>query len=158
MTLTPDIDLDNNYFRQMTKYIDDCDYFCENSFQYLKRSCDRVNFSILHHNVRSIVNKHDDFVNFLASLNHEFSGIGLTETWLTKDSLDEFTIPQYKFVGQTRNKRHGVGIGMYVNQSYQFTIRTDLSVNQEDIIEAQFIELNCQSNNILIGVIYRPPN
>ena len=72
-------------------------------------SCDRVCFSILHHNVRSIVNKHDDFVNFLATLRYEFSVIGLTETWLTKSNKDEFSIQGYNFfVGQTRNNNHGV--------------------------------------------------
>ena len=41
---------------------------------------------------------------------------------------------------------------------YEFTERNDLSTNIENIIEAQFIEINSQPNNIIIGVIYRPPN
>ena len=70
--------------------------------------------------------------------------------------MDEFSVPQYKFVGQSRNNKHGGGVGMYVNQSHQFTERADLSRNLDGIMEAQFIELNYKPSNILIGVIYRP--
>lgn len=129
--------------------IDDCDYHNKDSFQHNISSCDRASFSIFHHNVRrSIVNKHDDFINFLATLRYEFSVIGLTETWLTKNNMDELSIQGYNFVGQTRNNKHGGGVGMYVNKLHQFTERTDLSINIENIIEAPFIELKENPQNI----------
>ena len=78
--------------------------------------------------------------------------------WLTKQNMDEFSVPQNKFVEKSRNNKHGGGVGMYVNQSYQFTERAGLSRNLESVMEAQFIELNYKPSNILIGVIYRPPN
>ena len=158
LRLTPDIDPDDNYFNRIIQYVDNCDYYDENSFQKLIKSSYNSNFSILHLNIRSIANKYDDFVNYLASLNHEFSIIGLTETWLTKDNLNNFPIPHYKYIGQVRNTRQGGGVGLYINKLYEFTERNDLSTNIENIIEAQFIEINSQPNNIIIGVIYRPPN
>ena len=72
--------------------------------------------------------------------------------------MDEFSVPQYKFVGQSRNNKHCGGVGVYVNQSYQFTERADLSRNLDSVMDAQFIELNYKPSYILIGVIYRPPN
>ena len=101
----------------MIQTIEDCDFYDEVSFQDLVNSSTTVNFSqmnfsIIHQNVRSIVNKYDDFVSFLASLNYEFSVIGITEAWLTKDNLNDFPIPRYKFVGQTRNNKQGVGVGL----------------------------------------------
>ena len=72
--------------------------------------------------------------------------------------MDKFSVPQYKFVGQSRNNKHGGGVGVYVNQSYQFTERADLSRNLDSVMDAQFIELNYKPSYILIGVIYRPPN
>ena len=36
----------------------------------------------MHLNIRSLNNKFDDFTEYLKSLNHEFSVIGLGETWL----------------------------------------------------------------------------
>ena len=72
--------------------------------------------------------------------------------------MDEFSVSHYKFIGQSRNNKHGGGVGVYVNQSYQFTERADLSRNLDCIMEAQFIELNYKLSYILIGVIYTPPN
>ena len=63
--------------------------------------------------------------------------------------MDEFSIQGYNFVGQTRNNKHGGGVGVYVNKLHQFTERTDLSMNIENIIEAQFIELKEKPQNIL---------
>ena len=72
--------------------------------------------------------------------------------------MDEFSVPRYKFVGMSRSNKHGREVGMYVNQSYQFTERADLSRNLDSVMEAQFIELNYKPSNILIGVFYSPPN
>ena len=71
--------------------------------------------------------------------------------------MDEFSVPRYKFVGQSRNNKHGGGVGAYVDQSYLLTERADLSRNLDCRIEAQFIELNYKPSYILIGVIHRPP-
>jgi len=56
-------------------------------------------------------------------------------------------MPHYRFVGQVRNTKHGA---MYINPLYQFTERNDLSIIMENIIEAQFIEINMPTKNILI--------
>ena len=64
--------------------------------------------------------------------------------------MDEFSVPQNKFVGQSRNNKHGGGVGVYVNQSYQFTERADLSRDLDCIMAAQFIELNCKPSYIFI--------
>ena len=72
--------------------------------------------------------------------------------------MNEFLVPQNKFVGKSKNNKYGGGVGVYVNQSYQFTETADLSRNLDSVMEAQFIELNYKPSYILIGVIYRPPN
>ena len=56
--------------------------------------------------------------------------------------MDEISVPQNKFVAKSKNNKHGGGVGVYVNQSYQFTERADLSRNLDSVMEAQFIELN----------------
>ena len=55
--------------------------------------------------------------------------------------MNEFSVPRYKFVGQSRNNKHGGGVGLYVDQSYLLTERADLSRNLDCRIEAQFVEL-----------------
>ena len=57
-----------------------------------------------------------------------------------------------------RTNKQGGGVGLYINKSYQFRERADLAVNIEEVIESQFIELTTKPNNVIIGIIYRPPN
>ena len=45
-----------------------------------------------------------------------------------------------------------------MNEEYQFKERTDLTLNVEDVIESQFIEIETKPSNIIVGIIYRPPN
>ena len=46
-----------------------------------------------------------------------------------------------------------------MKNSREYKSRNDLTKNIEDIIETKFIEIiNSNSKNIIIGVIYRPPN
>lgn len=58
------------------------------------------------------MNNHYDFVRFLASLNHEFLVLGITETWQTKDNLNDFPIARYKFVGKLKNNKQGGRVGL----------------------------------------------
>ena len=115
-------------------------------------------FSVLHLNTRSILNKFEDFKAYLNSLEYEFSVIGLSETWLNHNNMNDFPLPCYRSIGKVRTDKHGGSVGLYVNRSYQFRGRVDLAVNIDDIIESQFIELTTKSKNVLVGIIYRPPN
>ena len=73
------LDPDNNYYNHIIHHIDHCNYYDEEKFKKLLRTTNKTNFSILHCNI-SITNKHADFVDYLHSLDHKFSVIGLTET------------------------------------------------------------------------------
>ncbi|EDO36449.1 predicted protein [Nematostella vectensis] len=94
-------------------------------------------------------------------LTHEFSIIALTETWL-KDNKDEIPELQgYKTLSQNRREKDGGGIALFIKDHIMFKIRTDLNaikINQ-DTSEILFIEVTCRhSPNIIVGVIYRPPD
>ena len=71
--------------------------------------------------------------------------------------MNDFPLYQYSFVGRVRNHKIGGGVGLYVKQSYQYRERHDLSINIDDVIGSQFVEL-ARPDNILVGVIYRHPN
>ena len=48
---------------------------------------------------------------------------------------------------------------MYISKQIQYKIRKDLNENIDDSIETIFLEINQTiGKNIIIGVIYRPPN
>ena len=115
-------------------------------------------FSILHLNIRSVVNKFDDLKAYLNSLEYKFSIIELSETWLNPDNINESPLTDYHNIVKVRTNKQGGGVGLYVNRSLQFRERTDLALNVEDVIESHFIELTTKPSNTLIGIIYRPPN
>ena len=63
------------------------------------------------------------------------------------------------YLGSNRPNKKGGGVGFYVYKQLKFKSRNDLTKNLEDIIETKFIEItNNNGKNIIIGVIYRPPN
>ena len=86
-------DLDNNdLFRQINT--DNCQYYTEERFNDLiLQNNNHSQFSLLHFNIRSIRNKHEDLCNYLDSLNMTFSIIGLAETWLTDKYPPIYDIP-----------------------------------------------------------------
>ena len=156
--LNSDLDPDHNYYNTIINYIDTCDYHDEDSFKRMAKDSANTEFSILHLNIRSILSKYDDFKTYIRSLEHEFSIIGLTETWLNSSNANDFPLPNYHNTGMVRKNKQGGGVSLYINKSYQFRERFDLATNENDVIESQVIELTAKPKNILIGIIYRPPN
>ena len=113
----------------------------------------------MHLNTRSLNNKFDSFKQLLNSLIVPFQIIGLTETWLNDTNDDLYKLDTYDFVNVNRTSKCGGGVGIYIKKGIQYKIRRDLNINDENIIESAFIEIiNLQKKNIIIGVIYGPPN
>ena len=160
LTLNSDLDPDHNYYDKILTHVDACDYHDEDTFECMAQDRDikESGFSLLHLNIRSIINKFDDFKAYLDSLEHKFSVIGLSETWLNRNNIDEFPLSCYCNIGKVRKNKQGGGVGLYVDRSYHYRERTDLDIDIEDVIESKFIELLTTPNKILIGIIYRPPN
>jgi len=149
---------DQNYYNQIITHAKCCDYYDEDTFKCMTKDCKDDEFSILHFNIRSILDKFDDLKAYLNSLEYEFSVIGLSQTWLNQSNRNDFPLPCYNYIGKVRKNKHGHGVGLYVNSSYQFRERDDLAVNIDDIIESQFIEVTTKPKLTLVGIIYRPPN
>ena len=116
-------------------------------------------FSLLHFNIRSL-NKHFDDLQLLldAPSQTPLSIIGLTETWLTQDVDSSHALNEYEFVCRNRQDRLGGGVAMYVLKRYNYIVHDNISL-MSDLIESLFIEIIIPDHkNILVGVIYRPPN
>ena len=68
--------------------------------------------SFLHLNIRSIRNKFDTLINYLNSLDHKFSIIALTETWINNNDGDNFEIPGYiiqpNWLGKIKSEEESV--------------------------------------------------
>ena len=75
-----------------------CNYHTEDSFNNIKLAEDPCTFSMIHLNCRSISNAHGHISTYLNQINHSFSLIACTETWLTANKsppqIDGYTYIQ----------------------------------------------------------------
>ena len=112
--------------------------------------------TILHHNVRSLIKNGNQFKDLVLSLRIHISCIFVTETWL-KDITVPPVLNGFSLCQQNRIGRSGGGVGIYLNSSLNFLVRTDLQGNSTTF-ESIFVEIDCSnSKNIILGCIYRPP-
>ena len=87
-----------------------------------------------------------------------FSVIGLTETWLSSHTNLPYSIDGYDLLVNNRSNKTGGGVALYISHSFDFVIREDLNI-LNDTIESLFVEISIPYfKNIIIGVVYRPPN
>ena len=153
---------ENNVNLDMLNNLDtvNCNYYTPAKFQEQSINENSENFfSIFHLNIRSISNKFDMFKQLTSTLNKKFKVIGLTETWLNDDNANNFGLEGYKYIGVNRSNKKGGGVGIYATEKFNYKLRNDLSTNVDDVIESTFIEIIASTGkNIIVGVIYRPPN
>ena len=149
------VDIDNNILNNQHSVRFDnltCNYHLPNDFT--KNNTNDKNLAILNLNIRSLANKFDTFKNVLNNLNHAFSIISLTETWLNDETSENFNLNNYNFVCSNRANRKGGGVGFYISNNLNYKLRTDLNIYEEGIIESLFIEIiSTTSKNIIHGNI-----
>ena len=142
-----------------------CDYHTQDTFNRClvdRNSSLRNGLSIYLHNIKSICKHYTELQTMLNGLSFEFDVIGITETWLSESSADLYSIPGYQDPHHSyRTARKGGGVSLYVKENIQFTVRNDIAVN-DGSTENIFIEIDKgvynTSKDVLIGLIYRPPN
>ena len=154
-----DSDPDVNFYNH-TKNEDN--YYSDNELNKVLKDLginhSKNHFSLMHLNARSI-NKNIEAINqMLSSLEISFDLIGISETWIPEGN-DLIQMENYKFLCNGRKYRKGGGIGIYLKEAFNYKLRKDLSIFDEDIMESLFIELVSEENtNIIVGVIYRAPD
>ena len=158
-----DIDPDIHFYQEFNQVTVKCNYYLETKFNEEisepKQSTDVL--SLCHVNIRSARKNLGAFENYLNILKHEFTVIGLTETWLNDNDFDLYGLSGYKVIGRHRVNRTGGGVAVCIQDQVSFRERPDLSCFTEDF-ETVFIEIEkgnqLNAKNVIIGVIYRPPN
>ena len=112
--------------------------------------------SYLHINSRSLSKNYDAIHSLLDCVNVQFSAIGLTEIWI-KDVSPCFIFNNYKFLMNARHNKRGGGVGVLLRDDLKYTQRKDLDHDNLQF-ESIFIEIQKPKKNILLGVVYRPPD
>ena len=116
-------------------------------------------FSTLFVNIDGNATNFDEFASELQIYDHPFSVISLAETNICESQKDMYPLTNYTSIYQSKisNKNKGTGIGMYINNKYNFTPDHDHSICTPHL-ESLFITITNTESPITIGVIYMPPS
>ena len=108
--------------------------------------------------IRSLSNKFERPSNFLGQVRVKFPIIGISETWL--DDYYHFSdTAGYNFLHKPRVNRIGGGVGLYIGEHLNYKERHDLAFPEDKSAESLFVEINrTKEKNIIVGIIYRPPD
>ena len=158
-----DIDPDLHFYQEFNQATVKCNYYLETKFndEISEPNGTKDVLSLCHVNIRSAKKNLGNFENYLNISKHDFTVIGLFETWLSDNDGDWYGLCGYKVIGHNTVNRAGGGVVVCVQDHVYFKERPDLSYFDEDC-ETVFIEVEegqqRQNHNVIIGVIYRPPN
>ena len=157
-----EVDPDLQYYNKINQCNVNSDYYTADSFiNKFKPKLKKDSFSLLHCNIRSAPRNLKKLENYLESLDMNFTIVGLSETWFSDSTADLYSIDNYVNVNNFRNDKRGGGVSLLVKNGIEFEGRSDLNTFNDDI-ESVFIEVDKNvvhsDKNIVVGVIYRPPN
>ena len=114
-------------------------------------------FSIFHLNIRSTKKNIYDVKTFLTTIDHKFSVIAFTETWLQSHNLDLYNLENYNMESSIRTTKLGGGVSIYIKNDIQYKSRNDLNYSDNNL-EMIWTEIDCSntqnSKNKIIGCIY----
>ena len=116
VSMLDDLDPDHNVVKELVK--SNCEYYDEARF------CDMVknnpnlinNFSILHHNIRSIPKNFLSLQEYLDCIDYKFSIIGISETWHNDVTCKMYPLDNYQCLNAYRNNRMGGGVSLYIKK------------------------------------------
>ena len=116
----------------------------------------RNNFTILHVNIRSIINKMHLLELLLAQLDTKFSCIVISETWLTNDEFfGKYYLDGYNFFYSSRPGGGGGGVCVYVLDSYEAS-GADVRLAGS---EAMVVRIDCSGRSVCtVLAVYRTPS
>ena len=124
-----------------------CDVYASNPLLCKPTS---MNFSLIHHNVQSLPAHYSDVIS-----NNEFMAadvICLSETWLTRQHMNNFDITGYNFHSSQLQGR-GNGVAVYVKQIHAYKVHV-LSTGK---CSSLLITIST-TPSFLILLIYKPPS
>ena len=139
---------------------DKCNYAESHDIRNLNQTGN--NLVVLQLNIRSLLGKHQELIQFLNDLSLNYSLpklILLSETHLNDSKIRHLNIPNYKLVYQNRSTKMGGGVAILIHNSLMYKERTDLKTFNSDILECIFLEMNIKGKQpIIMGSLYHPPS
>ena len=79
--------------------ISDCSYLLDDAFKSISAQFKKkADLSFMHINAHSIPKNFDLLTLSLSNLNHAFSAIGISETWLNDENAEMYSIDNFNHV------------------------------------------------------------
>ena len=118
LPLNSELDPVYNYYHKLLNYLDQCSYYQVESFNNLIGHLNSNNMiiSVLHKLIWL-------FSSIYKCVKAQISVIGLSETWLNKENNNNYPLPNYNYIGKLRENKQGGGVGLNINDMYQFSPR-----------------------------------
>lgn len=117
-----------------------------------------LRFNALHLNCRSLNKNFEELELLINSLDSKISVIALTETWLTDEVSQLYTIKGYNLITNNRKNKIGGGIALYINEKFNYNI-INVATVMCDYMESLFVEMILPSfGKCAFGCLYKPPN
>ena len=158
-----DIDSDIHYYNtnQITS-IYSCKYFSADAFCKYSRykNLNNKGFFVFHHSIRRLPANKTNLNIIICSLQHNFSVIVLTETWLKSENVNFYQIGGYNAYHNIRLGEKGGGVSVCVKDSITCLKREHLTENNgsiESINDELSHNTTGHTKNVIIRVVYRPP-
>ena len=151
-----DPDLNNQNYASSASY---CNYETGEDLSGVIGGNNLISFSLFHLNAPSLVKNQDALAHLLANINHKFSVLAITETWVKESNVNDLSFEGYNFVSNHCANRIGGEVGLFSDQNFSYKILPKFNVSDANIIESLFVEIFIpRHKNMVIGVIYRPPS
>ena len=122
--ITDDVDPDYNFFQGSANT---CKYWLSNDFNVFSESLSPSSFGMIHFNSRSLFKNFDSIHEFILQLKFTFSIIGFSETWINDCTPSLFSMDNYTFLHNDRNKSRGGGVGLMISYLLNVKPRKDLN-------------------------------
>ena len=74
-----------------------------------------ISFSLFHLNARSLVKNQDALAHLLANINHKFSVLATTETWVKESNVNDLSFESYNFISNHIANKIGGGFGLFMD-------------------------------------------
>ena len=153
LNIDPDVQLSQHCAHQQCKYYD--------SKLFNSKFSGTNHISMIHTNIRSSKKNLRDFLCNIENLKIKFNFIVLTETWENSDNTSLNVIEGYTHVHDTRQKRIGGDVSIYIDVKIPFKRPLELKLDN-NYFESFFIEVVKSAfqyrYNVIIAAIYKPPN
>ena len=163
-----------DFFKEISEYTSTftadnfkCKYYNEQQFNSTFPQNLPNSLRVFHLNIRSFSLHQFELVAFLNCLKIEFDIILLTETGLISQSLIEREFPDFiLYADPPKTKKGGAGILIRknifydvepLNNSADFSFNNNCPCNK-CLTESQFLKLKSNTNEFIIGSVYRHPN